>query len=81
MQIGTVVFDATDGPNRPNLNYLGVQQGEVVGEKEWMSQLYQIVGNTNVSSTDQRNYQALREKFKKLKESKEQRYWEQTGRA
>ena len=38
-----------------------------------MSQLYQIVGNTNVSSSDRRNYQALREKWKKLMDSKERR--------
>lgn len=39
-----------------------------------MSQLYQIVGNANVSSSDRRNYQTLRERWKKLMESKERRW-------
>lgn len=79
VQIGSVLFNATAGPSRPNLHYLGVLRGETVGEKEWMSQLYQIVGNANVSTSDRRNYQTLRERWKKLMDSKRRRWGGEEG--
>ena len=65
-------FDPLPHLPRSMFRYLGIHS-EVLTLDDWTNLLAQIVGNYNVSMSDTRSYKLLRDRWKKLIDSGENR--------